>query len=252
MGRMVRLIQTSITVCVLVGSSSALEAQDTLRVDHEGVDGSFLDSYSVVWRATRTGADGAVSEFTVEEEYEVLDEGDEALFKMTQVWNDTEGEILFVTVRVAELENLELYSSHTGRSPGGVAHLDIDKGFLSGFYAPDPEDRLRRFNLQLEERPFASMSGVMMAAFPFSLGAELVYPRFGWGGMTNPTVSWRTIRVLARESVSIPDRGEMEAWKVAEGSTTYWVTREAPYFLKAEAVSANGQKTVCEIAEWAR
>ena len=252
MGTMGRTIRTWVIGCAFVGGASELEAQDTLRIGHAGVDASFLDSYSVVWRATRTGADGTVSEFTVEEEYEVLNEGDEPLFKMTQVWNDTEGEVLFVTVRVAVLETLELYSFHTGRSPGGVAHLDVDKGFLSGSYAPSPEDRLRNFSLQLEERPFASMSGVMMAAFPFSSGAEVVYPRFGWGGMTNPTVRWQTIRALGHDTVSIPDRGDMDAWKVAEGTTTYWVTREAPYFLKAEAVSGNGQRTVFEVAEWSR
>ena len=240
---------------VVVGGTLALPgglaAQDTLRVDQDRIDGSFIESFSVVWHATRTQPGGIVGpSFTVEEEYEVIGEGDDALLKMTQVWNDTIGETLFISVRVSERKNMEYRAFHTGRSPGSVGHLDFDEGFVSGMYAPAPEQSIRSYALQLDERPFASMSGIMIASFPLEDGAEFVYPGFGWGGMTNPAVSWRTVEVVGRERLSIPGRGEMLAWKVKTGNLWYWLSREAPYFLRAEAVAANGGKTTFDVQSW--
>ena len=110
--------------------------------------------------------------------------------------------------------------------------------------------RVRSYALQLAERPFASMSGIMVASFPLEDGAEFVYPGFGWGGMTNPAMSWRTVEVVGRERLSIPGRGEMLAWKVKTGNLWFWLSKEAPYFLRAEAVSANGGKTTFDVQSW--
>ncbi len=230
---------------------TSLSAQDTLRVDQGRIDGSFIESFSVVWRGTPTQADGTVgTSFTVEEEYQVLGEGDDALLKMTQVWNDTLGQPLFVSVRVSNRKSMEYRAFHTGRSPGGIGHLDFEDGFVTGMYAPAPEQPIRSYALQLDERPFASMSGIMVASFPLEENAELVYPGFGWGGMTNPAMSWRTVEVVDREYLTISDGGRMLAWKVRTGNLLFWLSKEAPYFLKAEAVGGNGQRTTFEIVSW--
>jgi hypothetical protein len=246
----------TIGVVVAVGlvclSPAGLAAQDTLRVDQERIDGSFIENFSVVWRGTPTGADGTVgNSFTVEEEYEVIGEGDDALLKMTQVWNDSLGEIRFISVRVSHRKTMEYRAFHTGRAPGAFGHLDIDEGFVTGMYAPAPEQPARTYGLQLAERPFASMSGIMMASFPLEEGAEFVYPGFGWGGMTNPAMNWQTLAVLDRERLPIPGRGEMRAWKVQQGNVSYWLSKEAPYFLKAESVGGNGQRTTFDVLSWA-
>ncbi len=231
---------------------AGLAAQDTLRVDQERIDGSFIENFSVVWRGTPTQADGTVgNSFTVEEEYEVIGEGDDALLKMTQVWNDSLGEVVFITVRVSHRKTMEYRAFHTGRAPGCVAHLDFDGGFVSGMYAPAPEQRIRRYALQLDERPFASLGGLMMASLPWEEGAAFVYPGFGWGGMANPATSWRSVEAVDREHVTIPDRGEMLAWRVQSGNVAYWLSKEAPYFLKAESVNGNGNKTTFEVLSWA-
>ncbi len=188
--------------------------------------------------------------FTVEEEYEVLGEGDGALLKMTQVWNDSLGETLFISVRVSNRKTMEYRAFHTGRAPGGFGHLDIEDGFVTGMFAPAPEKPIRPYALQLDERPFATMSGIMVASFPLEIGAEFVYPGFGWGGMTNPALHWRTVEVIGREPVSILGSGEVLAWKVQTGRTSFWLSKEAPYFLKAESVGGNGQITTFEIVSW--
>lgn len=240
-----------VTACLLGLLPTGLTAQDTLRVGHDRVDGSFIEGFSIVWRGIPTQADGTVgTSFTVEEEYQVLGEGARALLKMTQTWNDTLGQPRFVSVRVSDRKSMEYRAFHTGRAPGGFGHLDFDEGYVSGMYAPAPEESLRRFGLQLDERPFASMSGIMMASFPLAEGVTFVYPGFGWGGMSNPNMSWRTIEVVDRETIAVPERGNVSAWKVQAGTVSYWLAKEAPYFLKAEAVRPDGRKTTFEIASW--
>jgi hypothetical protein len=175
-------------------------------VEQSRLDGSFLKAYSVTWRANRYDADGQeLSSFTVDEWYEILSEEGADLFKMIQVWNDSSGTPLFTSVRVSDRRTMEYVSFHTGAAPGGFGHLDIEEGFVSGFYAPAPEKQIRSFSLFLSERPFASMSGVLFAPFPLEAGAELVYPGFGWGGMSNPTVRWIRWALLAICSIGHHD-----------------------------------------------
>lgn len=249
--RRTRGIVPAVALVTFAGVGSA-RAQDTVRVGHPDLDGSFLEEFSVVWLATRTTPEGDTTTFTVEEEYRVVEGGEGTLYRMTQDWKDSVGSTVFVTVRVADRRTLELRAFHTGRTPGGVAHLDFDDSFVSGFYAPAPEQRLLEFDLLLDEAPLGTSLTAMLAALPLSMDAHLVYPQFTWGGTDNPDVMWREMSVLGRESLRLPVTGEIEAWKVRQGNQTQWLAREAPYLLKVLSTSPDGRETVFEVESWTR
>ena len=232
---------------------------DTIRVGDARIDASFIEGFSVTWRRTAwdsTGRDRAPN--LVEETVEVVrpDDGVE-LLKFVQTWRDSVGEISFVTARVAERRSMAYRAFHTGRTPGGLGRLDFEGARVFGFYVPSPEQPIQSFALVLNETPLASFGGLLVAAIRQEEGLHAIIPGFGWGGSTNPNLSWQSIRVVGRERVELTGTAGVDAWRVegvrSPGSvTTYWVTKRPPYFVQAEARSANGSGSRFVIVDWAR
>ena len=251
-----RITACSLTLALAAVPLASQTVVDTVRPGDGSVDGSFIRPFAVTWLATPRSADGvARASFTVAETYELVGDAGAQLLTMTQTWNDTLGEPLFITVRVADHATLSYRAFHTGRTPTGLAHLDIDGVHVSGFYAPEPEQRARMIGVVLDEPVFASIAGLLLAAFPLEENTEATLPGFGWGGSNDPAIVWHTMRVVGHETISVPRSGDMDAWVVesARGAGTpvrYWLSRTAPYFLKAEARGSNGTITTFVVSDW--
>ncbi len=230
---------------------------DTLRVGDPRVDGSFIEAFSVTWRATSWDSVGRVrAPNLVEETVEVVgSDGGAELLKFIQTWRDSLGEISFITARVANRRSMAYRAFHTGRTPTGLGRLDINGARVHGFYAPSPERPLQNFSLVLDETPFASFAGLLLAAFPHDAGLSAVFPGFGWGGSTNPNLVWQQYRVVRRERVELVGSSGIDAWRVETtrslgSETVYWVIKRPPYFVRAESQSANGSGSRFEIVNW--
>ena len=249
-----------IAVFVMIGfrtTAAQPGTPDTLRVGDPRVDGSFIEAFSVTWRATSWDSAGRTrAPNLVEETVEVVrSEGDADLLKFIQTWRDSLGEISFITARVADRRSMAYRAFHTGRTPTGLGRLDINGARVHGFYAPSPERPLLNYSLVLDETPFASFAGLLFSAFAHDAGLSGVFPGFGWGGSTNPNLVWQEYRVVGRERVELVGSNGIDAWRVettrSPGSETiYWVTKQPPYFVQAESHSANGSGSRFEVVNW--
>ncbi|MEN8145308.1 MAG: hypothetical protein ABFS14_10200 [Gemmatimonadota bacterium] len=232
------------------------QAPEQLAVGEQRIDGTHIQPFEVVWRQHRFTDQGEeqASNRVVENVERVEREG-ETLLRFTQVWYDSLDAVLFTTVRVADQRTLAYRAFHTGGAPGGFGHLDFNGTHVSGVYVEAPEGPSRYFSLDLDDQVFASLGGLIYSALPLELGLEASFPAFGWGGTTNPKQKQQTYRVLQREKVTLPDSYEVDAVKLAinpnaASNLTFWVSREAPYFVRAESRSASGSLSVFEIEEW--
>lgn len=240
-----------VTALVLPRPLLATSTQDTVRVGDSSVSGEFIRPFRIQWIGIPRTAEGAtLATFTVDESVEIVDGN---LLKFVQAWNDTLGNNLFTSARVADRATMGYRAFHTGASPGGLGHLDFDGKRVTGMFAESAEQAVTTIGLVLDEEVFASFAGLLFAAFPLRDGYEAVMPGFGWGGSTNPALRWQTLRVVGRERISVAGSGMMDAF-VAESSrqsgVQFWLSKSAPYFLKAVAPRGEGGTTTFVVGEW--
>lgn len=227
-----------------------------LAVGDHRVDGSHVEPFAVTWRATPYDDSGtARASNRVEETVELVGNREAPLLRFTQTWYDSLDAVVFTTVRVAERRTMEYRAFHTGGAPGGFGHLDLRGGRASGVYVEAPEGPTHYFALALEDTPFASFAGLLFTALPLEPGLVGEFPAFGWGGVTNPASRPQRYSVVADEEVSVPRSGDLRAHRVVTSRSTgsetiYWISRTAPYFLRAESHAPGGSRTIFEIQEW--
>lgn len=233
---------------------------DTVRVGDAVVDGSFIKPYTVTWQSTQTSPEGTTQPGnTVKETVEFVEGRDGAdLLKFAQAWYNPESTLLYINTQVADPKTLTQKKFHSLAPQGGIGHLDFDGLRIHGAAAYAPESEHVVFDIELTEPLFADgLAGLFVAAFPLDEGYEAVAPGFGWGGScSEPCLSWMQFRVVGREQVEVKNHGPMDTWVVEVGpqpgsGLRYWVTQEAPYFVKAIARSGNGGTNTFEILNWA-
>lgn len=226
------------------------------EVGDDRIDGGHIRGFDVTWRATPRAPDGQErASNRVQETVEVIPDDAGPLLRFTQVWYDSLDVEVFTSVRVADQGTMAYRAFHTGGAPGGIGHLDFDGSRVSGFYVENPEGPTHSYALVLEEPVFASFAGLLFAAFPLASGLEGEFAGFGWGGTTNPTLVPQVFHVLDEESVAMPGGASVQAYRVvtrrgAGSELTYWIARDAPYFVRAESHSSNGTSTVFEVEAW--
>ena len=246
---------------LLPGAARAQPARaDTVRVGEAAIDGSFIEPYTVTWQSTKTSPEGETQPGNTAKETVELVEGTdgERLLKFAQAWYNPEGTLLYINTQVADPKTLEQKKFHSLAPQGGIGHLDFDGRRIHGAAAYSPEGEHVTFDIELAEPLFADgLAGLFVAAFPLGEGYAAVAPGFGWGGScSEPCLSWMQFRVVGREQVAVNDHGVMDTWVVEVGpqpgsGLRYWVTQEAPYFVKAIARSGNGGTNTFEILNWA-
>ena len=251
-----------ILLLMIVALPGAVRAQtanvDTVRVGDGVVAGSFIKPYIVTWQSTTTSPDGETQPGnTVEETVELVDGSGGRLLKFAQAWYNPDGQLLYINTQVADPKTLAQRKFHSLSPQGGIGHLDFEGSRLQGVAAFTPEGEHTVFDIELGEPIFADgLAGLFVAAFPLAKGYEAVAPGFGWGGnCSEPCLSWMQFRVLGREQIDITGLGRVDTWLVEVGSQPgsglrYWVTKEAPYFVKAVAQSSQGGTSTFEVLTW--
>ncbi|MEN8375499.1 MAG: hypothetical protein ABFS34_08625 [Gemmatimonadota bacterium] len=243
---------------ITTGAQAPEDQDSTLRlsVGDARVSGSHIRPFEVTWLATPYTSDGVAGRSNrVREKVELVEQDAGSLLRFTQVWYDTVDAVVFTTVRVADRATMAYRAFHTGGAPGGFGHLDFDGAQVSGVYVSTPEGPSQYFSLVFDDPVFASLSGLLFSAFPLEPGFEATFPGFGWGGTTNPAQVSQTIKVVGREGVSIPGAPEFDAYRTVTSrgpgsELIFWISREAPYFVRAEARSSSGSYRVFEVEEW--
>ncbi len=231
---------------------------DTVRVGDAVVDGSFIQPYTITWQSIQTSPEGETKRGnTVEETVELVEGSGGLLLKFAQAWYNPEGALLYLNTQVADPKTLAQKKFHSLAPSGGIGHLDFDGVRVQGVAAYTPEGERLLFDLELAEPIFADgLAGLLVAAFPLREGYEAAAPGFGWGGnCAEPCLSWLQFRVIDQEQVEVKGVGPVDTWIVELGpkpgsGLRYWVTKEAPYFVKAVAQSANGGTSTFEILTW--
>gem|GEM_PF-6691929 len=238
--------------------SSTSSVPDTIHVGDPSVDGSFIQPLRITWHSTSISPEGETTPGnTTEEKVEFVEVNGEHLLKFSQAWYNPKGELLYINTHVAEPKSLEQRTFHSLSPNGGIGHIDIRGTKVTGAAAYSPEAETIRFDHTLSEPIFADgLAGLFFASFPLIEGLTVVAPGFGWGGnCAEPCLSWLTFHVVGQEGIGILGQSPIQAWIVevpgTSGSTIhYWLTKEAPYLLKAVAVSPNGGKRSFEIHSW--
>lgn len=241
-----------------LAASAQPMAVDTVRVGDGVVDGSFIQPYTITWQSYKTSPEGETTAGnTVEETVEFVEGSGGRLLKFAQAWYNPEGTLLYINTQVADPTTLAQRKFHSLAPSGGIGHLDVEGTRLQGVAAYTPEGEHVRFDIELGEPIFADgLAGLLLAAFPLRDGYEVAFPGFGWGGTcSEPCLSWTQFRVVDRERMDVKNVGPMETWIVELGpqpgsGLRYWITKEAPYFVKAVAPSANGATSTFEILSW--
>ncbi len=241
-----------------LGARAQSSAVDTVRVGDAVVDGSFIQPYTITWQSILTSAEGETKRGnTVEETVELVEGTSGRLLKFVQAWYNPEGTLLYINTQVADPMTLAQKKFHSLAPSGGIGHLDFDGPRVRGVAAYTPEGEHLLFDLELAEPIFADgLAGLLVAAFPLRDSYEAAVPGFGWGGnCAEPCLSWMQFRVIDREQVEVKGLGWTDTWVIEVGpqpgsGLRYWVTKEAPYFVKAVAQSANGGTSTFEILTW--
>lgn len=239
----------------LLFANSANAQVDTVRVGDTNIDASYFEPFKVNWVAKKYSNedDPGVIQYRVDETYEIVASGDSKVLKFTQYWNDKDGENLFTSVRTADLSSMEYLAFHTGKSPGGIAHLDFDGRYIKGFTAFESHGKAKPIGAYIDEPAFASFSGVLYALILKNYNEPITIPGFGFGGET-PTLIYETLEVVSNEPLSIANKSNHRAKVVRSSrssSNTYWVdSNKAPYFLKVVVEQGNGEHTIYEIEDY--
>ncbi len=231
---------------------------DTVRVGDAVIDGSFIRPYTITWKSTKTSPEGETQPGnTAKETVELVDGSEGRLLKFAQAWYTPGGQLLYINTQVADPKTLAQRKFHSLAPQGGIGHVDLDGTRLEGMAAYSPEGELTRFEATLPEPIFADgLAGLFVAAFPLAEGYEAAAPGFGWGGNCSaPCLSWMQFRTLGREQVDVNGLGRVDTWLVEVGpqpgsGLRYWVTKEAPYFVKAVAQSPQGGTSTFEVLTW--
>lgn len=244
-----------VTITVLLFTCHACAQVDTVRVGDQKINASYFQPFEVNWVAKKYSNedDPGVIQYRVDETYEIVKNEDSNLLKFTQKWNDKDGENLFTSVRTADLKSMAYMTFHTGKSPGGISHLDFDGRYINGFTAFDSHKKATPIGAFIDEPAFASFSGVLYAIVLKNYKKSITIPGFGFGGET-PNLIYETLEIISTESLSVADKSKHQANLVKSSrssSNTYWVdSNNAPYFLKVVVDQGNGSKTIYEIEDY--
>ena len=133
---------------------------------------------------------------------------------------------------------------YTRSDTGETRHLEIDDRTALTFQrnpgTGDEPPELRRHTRPTILDFYDGMYGVLIDSFPLREGYEVAFPAFD---TDRACVDWVRLKVTGRESVPAGEGKRVDAWVVhvetkEYGSSDWWLTREAPYVIRAVLVLA--------------
>ena len=231
----------------ILGAAAAASAQEGPRIEggDPSVSGAFLHPYTNRWSFAieKPGAPPVEAGIWTDAMEAVSYQGRPAL-KRTQVADYKKG-IRLTFVNVFDPKTMTpLTFDYTRSDTGETRHLEVDNRTLRFKRLPGSGDEFAQdYVATVDHRIldfYDGMYGILLDAFPLREGYEVTFPAFD---TDRAAVDWVNLRVTGRETVPAGAGKTADAWVVhvetkLYGSSTWWLTREAPYVIKAALVLA--------------
>ena len=233
-------------VWLMAGERAAL-AQAPVRVEggDPSVNGSFLRPYTNRWTFSieRPGSK-PVEAGLWSDVLEATSFRGRPAMKRTQIAEYKKGiRITFVNV-FDPASMAPLTFDYLRSDTGETRHLEVDGKTLRFQRQPGTgeeaaQDYVARVDRQILDF-YDGMYGILIDAFPLREGYEVEFAAFD---SDRACVDWIQLKVTGRETVAAGEGKHADTWVVhvqtkLYGSSTWWVTREAPYVIKATLVLA--------------
>ena len=221
--------------------TSALRAEPPrLSVGDPGVSGVHLKPYTNLWKFTqqKPGAP-AVEAGTWSDALEPTTFSGRPALKRSQVAKYNKGGIILTFVSVFDPSTMEPYSFDYVRSDdGNVRHVDFRHETVVYRETEKTGIEPKESSVKLDRPVFdfyGGMYGVLISTLPLREGYSAEIPTFD---TTKMAIDWVPVRVVGRETVPAGAGKSAKAWVVETptklyGKMTWWVTKEAPYVIKA-------------------
>jgi hypothetical protein len=239
---------------LLVAASA--RGSDRLSVGDASVSGAHLKPYKNLWTFSQQkpgGSPAAAGTWSDSLEPTTF-EGRPAL-KRTQVVKYLKG-IQITFANVFDPKTMEPFTADYTRSDNGdVRHIDFHRETVTFRETTSKDARTEEKTAKLDCPVYDfydGMYGVLISALPLKEGYESEIPAFDAGTMA---VDWVPVRVVGRETVEAGPGKAAATWVVETtpklyGKMTWWVTRDAPYVIKAALEvlkNENGSKEVAAV-----
>jgi hypothetical protein len=235
--RPLSLVRASALGLSLLVASSARSA-GRIAVGDPSVTGAGLVPYTNLWKFTQQKPGGpAVDAGTWSDALEKTTfEGHPAL-KRTQVAKYAKGIVIRI-VDVFDPKTMEPYTFDYSRtSDGNVRHVDFHHTRVTYNHTEKKDAAAETATATLDQPVFNfyGLYGVLVSTLPLAEGFETEIPAFDTDKMA---IDWVPVRVVGRETVPAGPGKTADTWVVETtpklyGKMTWWVTKSAPYVIKA-------------------
>ena len=209
------------------------------------ISGSFLQPYTNRWRFTMTKPGSApVEAGTWSDQLETTSFAGRPALKRTQIAEYKNG-IRLTFVNVFDPKTMDSLAFDYVRSDTGeTRHLEVNDKTVRFQYVPGSGDHPAQDYVASMDRKildyYDGMFGILLDAFPLREGYEVQFPALD---TDKAAIDWVRLKVTGRETVPAGEGKRAETWVVRVetkqyGSSTWWLTREPPYVIKASLVLA--------------
>lgn len=209
------------------------------------ISGSFLRPYSNRWRFTMTKPGSApVEAGTWSDAMETTTHAGRPALKRTQIAEYKNG-IRLTFVNVFDPKTMDSFTfDYTRSDTGEKRHLEVDGKTLRFRREPGTGDEPAQDYVARVDRRILDfhdgLYGILLDSFPLREGYKVQFPAFD---TDRACLDWVRLKVTGRETVSAGAGKRVDTWVVhietkLYGSSTWWLTREAPYVIKAALVLA--------------
>ena len=233
-------------IWMVAGTAAALP-DEAARVDgsDSSVSGSFLRPYTNRWRffIEKPGS-APVEAGTWSDRMETTTYRGRPALKRTQVAEYKKGPRL-TFVNVFDPGSMaSLTFDYVRGDTGETRHLEIDGKTVSfrrqpGTGGEPAQDYVARVDRRIVDY-YDGLYGILLDAFPLREGYEVEFAAFD---TDRACLDWVHLGVSGRETVPAGEGRTAETWVVhvetkLYGTSTWWLTRQAPYVIKARLVLA--------------
>lgn len=222
-------------------SSTATPEFTKLKVGDANVTGSHLKPYTNRWTFTQQKPGGAAEPAgTWSDSMEAIDFQGRRALKRTQIAKYDKKRIQLTFVSIFDPATMEPFSFDYSRSDNGnIRHVEFKHSIATYQHTDSTGATPEESTVKLGQPVFdfyGGMYGILVSALPLKDGYTAEIPSFDTNKMA---IDWVPVRVKGRETVDAGPGKKVETWVVETptkfyGKSTWWVTKEAPYVIKAQ------------------
>lgn len=228
-----------LSVALSFVAASAGAGPTRVSVGDPKVSGAHLKPYTNVWKFTQQKPGGpAVDAGTWSDALEQTTYEGRPALKRTQVAKYLKG-IQITFVNIFDPKTMEPYRADYARTDNGdTRHIDFRHKTVT-FLRTASKDALPEEKSATLDRPvfdfYDGMYGVLISTLPLKERYSSEIPAFDTDKMA---IDWVPVRVIGKETVEAGPGKKKETWVVETtpklyGKMTWFVTKDAPYVIKA-------------------